>query len=199
MGQTLLGGGSPLNKFKEIETHLSRNSRTVYVELDGDDAKGDGSQSRPFSSVKQALLLLTGTTKQLNINLSAGKHVVEHDVFHKVLGTCVMTGSGALSVIGDAPMYVENAYLYIECGGIESLGQSPFVFELGPKGAVLQRCSLVCDNKASVVRFAYSGAVYLLRGAVTNKASAAVPLVSVLNGARVDVQKIGATLTNITE
>lgn len=95
MGQTLLGGGSPLNKFKEIDAHLSRNYRTVYVELSGDDAKGDGSQGRPFKTIERALLEKVGTTLSLEIVIGDGVHDINY-AFGVTHGTVKITGTGSV-------------------------------------------------------------------------------------------------------
>jgi len=95
MNQTLLGGGSPLNKLKQIETHLSRNARTVYVELDGNDVKADGSVTKPFATVARALLEKVGTTHELTIMLGVGSHSTDKVVCYG--GRVNFKGEGKLS------------------------------------------------------------------------------------------------------
>lgn len=117
MGHTLLGGGSPLNKFKEIDKHLSRNSRTVHVDLLGDDERGDGSLGKPFATIKRALQDAVGTTRRLTIDLSAGVHSLSgKTAFSNVFVAIVGDGVIEFNSLGNSPFYCNSSELSILCG-----------------------------------------------------------------------------------
>jgi len=96
MSITILGGGSQLNKLSKISEHLNRNSRTVYVELTGNDVTGDGSVGNPFTTVASALLELTGTTRVLTIELGAGDHTAAP--INVLGGKVTLKGLGRLKI-----------------------------------------------------------------------------------------------------
>ena len=201
MNTTMLGGGSPLNKFKEIDVHLSRASATVHVELDGSDSNGDGSVARPFSTFERALSAHVGTTDILTIELGDGDHELPSKSLVVSRGKVDVTGTGRLVAHegSHAHVSVDNGFLYIRCAGVVMNGEVPFIWDIGPKSTVFQRCPVVCDNKQSIARFVYSGGAFILRSAVTYNGSESIPLVSSFSGAHGDVQIVDATLTNVTE
>jgi len=116
MSLTILGGGSPLNKLAKIETHLSRNSRTVYVELDGDDVKGDGSQERPFKTIERAMLEKVGTTLSLTIVIGDGVHDINY-FFQISFGAVKITGLGSVR-FGVKEMEPRSSLVSVSTSGV---------------------------------------------------------------------------------
>jgi hypothetical protein len=102
--QSILGMGSPLNKFEAIDIELNRNSKTVYVDLGGNDVTGDGSQDKPFKTVARAINEETGTISYLAVWLNDGSHVVKNIALTRK--NILITGTGALSLTTDNGNYL---------------------------------------------------------------------------------------------
>lgn len=200
MGHTLLGGGSPLNKFKEINAHLSRNSRTVYVELDGDDVNGDGSIEKPFLSIAQALTQLTGTTRGLTVSIGQGVHNYPHlKLFNATIN---ITGLGTLNMVGAASgevFRVEYGHLVLTCAHVVSTSPVNALFGMGPSAVVYISTDLSCENAAEIASDYYGGSVFIAEsGTITNNGGAAIPLMRVKHGTSPEVIQRNLTLTNVT-
>ena len=202
MGQTLLGGGSPLNKFKAIDAHLSRNSRTVYVERSGDDIKGDGTAGRPFASVERAFKEATGTTDLLAITLGDGEHHWDSERMHVFNVVVSIGGTGRLVVSGSLfgkAIRVEYGYLFINCAGVTSTAVVDEVIALGPHAFCYIAAPFECSNAKHVAGFHFDSSVLMLGSEITNNDATPIPLWVAHNGSTPIVQKVSATLTRITE
>lgn len=196
---TILGGGSQLNKLSKISEHLNRNSRTVFVELTGDDVAGDGTEGKPFATVARAQQELTGTTAHLIVFIGAGVHNVSH--VYLVNGILEINGAGTLNMTGNGSgnlLRVEYGYLLISCAALASDVAVTSVAAIGPTAVCLLNTALSCNNAAQIAAAYYDGAVLIARNSITNTAVAAIPLMVAYNDTTPLVQKYGLTLTNVT-
>ena len=201
MGHTLLGGGSPLNKFKEIEAHLSRNSRTVYVELDGDDVKGDGSIGKPFKTIGKAISLAVGTTKFLTVSLGDGVHscgaVVVLFAYIKFEGTGSIEISQESGVLFSAQA---SGAIFIGVDVVDvSASRYTAAFNMSGDGLILVRSGAVVEI-SKAINMAYSGhghnSLYVAVASIVS--TVAIPKIGVsVNSEPLSLTEISATYTNI--
>lgn len=202
MNDTYLGGGSPLNKFSQINEHLTRNSRTVYVEADGNDIKGDGSQVRPFNTIKRALSEAVGTTSILTISLGEGSHALTgKTTINSVNVTFIGEGMIDLDSAGEFPFSLINSMVTthvnindVSTGTYSSLA----VLDAGSIFAIRAGVvSLVsCTYQLFLNGTGHNG--YLIASSTVQSNRAIVKAAANTNSAAMSDYIAGATLTNIT-
>ena len=156
MPNTILGGGSRLNKLKKIEEALSRTSRTVYVELTGNDISGDGSESKPFASVERALSEQTGTTIILDVVLGNGVHDIKNffEVSHgqvKIMGTgSLRLGTGVVVPCSSLISVSTSGVFWINVPVVEQAGAAiTQLFALSGNGRVMIWSSTLTLNNVT--------------------------------------------------
>ena len=199
MPNTILGGGSRLNKLKKIEQALSRNERTVYVELTGNDISGDGSVGKPFGTVARAIDEMTGTTRTLEVNLGVGIHDLTK--LHISNGILNITGVGTLNIIGLGVvnlLNVDNGYLAIACAELTSNTQANSVFGLGLNGTIYLSTALSCNNISSLVFDHWGAGLLVMDTCTATKTGSTIPLLAGAGSVDTFVIKRALTLTNIT-
>lgn len=202
MGNTVLGGGSPLNKFKEIQKHLSRNKRTVYVGVNGDDVLGDGSIESPYSTFDRAMADAVGTTLMLTISLGDGEHSTGESRL-RIDGVVVgVIGSGSLRLVGNAyghHAFIENAYLYLNCQSVVTDAHVDEIFAMTLNSAVFLDTKISCSNAGAICNTLFGSPEIVARGEFHNSSNAPIPLVKNSNGAAPTVQYQSLSLINVTE
>lgn len=193
----LLGMGSPVNKFELINVELQRNSKTVYVELTGSDVTGDGSEAKPYKTIKHALKDATGTVRYLGIVLGAGQH--NHDKLFKLHNIAAgISGVGELHLSGsgsDFAVRLEHAYLVVACAKLVSTQALGSVFSIGTQAALIIMADTETQNALSICSAVYGSNTLVVTGSMTNLDVTPIPLVQ---GTGIDVDYTGATLTRIT-
>lgn len=202
MNTTMLGGGSPLNKFKAIDKHLSRNSRTVHVERSGDNIKGNGSSAKPYATLERALKDAAGTTSILKIDLGAGAHVLNGQTSINSVNVHIV-GDGAIELDskGEYAFLLTNAMLTTEVNINDVSSRSYKALAVLDAGSIFavraRKITLVnCFFQMFINGIGHNG--FLVANSTITSSRAIKKVAVSVNSAPVSEYVVNATLTNLT-
>ena len=199
--RTLLGGGSPLNKFKETEKHLNRSLRTVFVDLQGDDVRGDGTIERPFSTVERALKEGVGTARTLKVMLNDGDH--ESSLISVTDSVVVFDGTGRLKMTAAQELlfYLNGAKLYIDVDVIDvsPVSYAAAVYMTSGCNLLVRGCTLALTQAKNFITN-HSGQNNFYAGRCTITSTSSIPKVKggSANSEPVAINGVAATYTNLS-
>jgi hypothetical protein len=198
---SILGAGSPLNKFELIDIELSRNSKTVYVDLTGNDLTGDGSLTKPFKTIERALQEATGVIAMLDISLADGEHTMSFLTFTGV--DFSFTGTGSINFIagGTYNFIVERARVEfnVPVTDTASTNDYPIAFAVTENGVLVFRNDVDLTRCTGSLLFSGHGqnAYYASHAGVTS-VNAISKVAATTNSEPVSIQDVVSTYTNIT-
>lgn len=200
MSNTILGGGSRLNKLNKLAEHLERSWRTVYVDLAGNDVSGDGTLSKPFATVARALQEGVGTTRTLTVSLNAGDHATSTIKLED--NAVIFAGAGRLSMTASEGLlfHLSSARLIVDVDVIDvSTASYSAALYLTSGSKVQLRDNVVSLTRAQGLFINHSGQNSYYGGSNTVTSTGSIPkIVGSANSEPVALCEAGVTYTNIT-